>query len=72
MASTSAKANDDLGSPLLTQKAILPFIHSKRMMDHMKKLRTALKIRRDLVLEILTKHSPTGVSWLMPDTYASP
>ncbi|MEH7495549.1 PLP-dependent aminotransferase family protein [Neobacillus niacini] len=63
----AAKANTDLGSPLLTQKAILPFITSKRMMDHLKKLRTALKIRRDLVLEILSQHSPEEVSWFIPE-----
>lgn len=62
----AAKANADLGSPLLTQKAIIPFITSTRMMDHLKKLRTALKIRRDLVLEILSKHSPEEVSWFIP------
>lgn len=62
----AAKANTDLGSPLLTQKAITPFITSKRMMDHLKKLRTALKIRRDLVLEILENHSPEEVSWFVP------
>ncbi len=58
----AAKANADLGSPLLTQKAIIP----KRMMDHLKKLRTALKIRRDLVMEILTQHSPKEVTWFIP------
>lgn len=62
----AAKANADLGSPLLTQKAIIPFITSKRMMDHLKKLRTALKIRCDLVLEILSQHSPEEVSWFIP------
>ncbi|OAS89071.1 PLP-dependent aminotransferase family protein [Metabacillus litoralis] len=62
----AAKANTDLGSPLLTQKAIIPFITSKRMMDHLKKLRTALKIRRDLVLEILSQQSPEEVSWFIP------
>lgn len=62
----AAKANTDLGSPLLTQKAIIPFITSKRMMDHLKKLRTALKIRRDLVLKILSRHSPEEVSWFIP------
>ncbi|MGE7907929.1 PLP-dependent aminotransferase family protein [Peribacillus sp. NPDC094092] len=62
----AAKANTDLGSPLLTQKAIIPFITSKRMIDHLKKLRTALKIRRDLVLEILSQHSPEEVSWFIP------
>ncbi|MCY8513680.1 PLP-dependent aminotransferase family protein [Bacillus atrophaeus] len=63
----AAKANADLGSPLLTQKAILPLINSKRMMDHTKKLRTALKIRRDLVLDLLTSLSPDGVSWSIPE-----
>ncbi|PGY08141.1 PLP-dependent aminotransferase family protein [Bacillus sp. AFS031507] len=63
----AAKANTDLGSPLLTQKSILPFINSKRMMDHNKKLRTALRIRRDLVLELLSQHMPDGVSWVIPE-----
>ena len=63
----AAKANADLGSPLLTQKAILPLINSKRMIDHSKKLRTALKIRRDLVLDLLANLSPEGVSWTIPE-----
>ncbi|HZG18329.1 MAG TPA: PLP-dependent aminotransferase family protein [Candidatus Bathyarchaeia archaeon] len=63
----AAKANTDLGSPLLTQKAILPLINSKRMVDHTKKLRTALRIRRDLVLDLLTRHSPDDVSWTIPE-----
>ncbi len=63
----AAKANNDLGSPLLTQKAILPLINSKRMIDHKKKLRTALKIRRDLVLDLLTRFSPEGLSWTVPE-----
>ncbi|MGG0413381.1 PLP-dependent aminotransferase family protein [Peribacillus simplex] len=62
----AAKANTDLGSPLLTQKAILPFIKSQRMIDHTKKLRTALKIRRDLVLELLSQHAPSEISWVIP------
>ncbi|WP_342044097.1 MocR-like pyridoxine biosynthesis transcription factor PdxR [Bacillus sp. OTU530] len=62
----AAKANADLGSPLLTQKAILPFIQSEKIMDHMTKLRTALKIRRDLVLTLLSQHAPSGVSWVIP------
>lgn len=63
----AAKANADLGSPLLTQKAILPLINAKRMIDHTKKLRTALKIRRDLVLDLLTSLSPEGVFWTIPE-----
>ncbi|MBV7507694.1 PLP-dependent aminotransferase family protein [Bacillus sp. sid0103] len=63
----AAKANTDLGSPLLTQKSILSFINSKNMMDHYKKLRTAIKIRRDLVLGLLSEHMPEGVSWQIPE-----
>ncbi|WP_046213801.1 MocR-like pyridoxine biosynthesis transcription factor PdxR [Paenibacillus wulumuqiensis] len=63
----AAKANADLGSPLLTQKAILPLINSKRMLDHTKKLRIALKIRRDLVIDLLTRLSPDDVSWTIPE-----
>ncbi len=39
----ASKANTDLGSPLLTQKAIIPFITSKRMMDHLKKIKNSFK-----------------------------
>lgn len=62
----AAKANTDLGSPLLTQKAILPFINSQRMIDHIKKLRTALKMRRNLVVELLSQHALDEVSWVIP------
>ena len=36
------------------------------MEDHIKKLRTALKIRRDLVIKLLKKHMPEGVEWIEP------
>jgi len=63
----AAKSNSDLGSPLLTQRSLLPFITSKKMVDHMKKLRTALKVRRDLSLELLSKYSPEGISRMIPN-----
>ncbi|MGG0453983.1 PLP-dependent aminotransferase family protein [Priestia megaterium] len=63
----AAKANADLGSPLITQKVILPFIQSRKMKDHIKKLRTALKIRRDLVLDLLLEHAPSDISWMVPE-----
>ncbi|QYK67465.1 PLP-dependent aminotransferase family protein [Paenibacillus sp. S02] len=62
----SAKANTDLGTPLITQKLLLPFIESHKMVDHMDKMRNALKARRDLVIELLSKHCPDGVSWFIP------
>lgn len=63
----AAKANADLGSPLITQKVILPFIQSRRMNDHLKKLRTALKIRRDLVVDLLSDYAPPDTSWKVPE-----
>lgn len=62
----AAKGNMDLGSPLLTQKAILPLLHSERMRNHIKKLRIALQLRRDMMIELLTEHMPPGVSWIPP------
>jgi DNA-binding transcriptional MocR family regulator len=62
----ASKANADLGSPLLTQKAIFPLFHSKRMDDHMKKLRFALKLRRDLVTDLLKRNIPAEVVWTEP------
>ncbi|GIN63799.1 GntR family transcriptional regulator [Robertmurraya siralis] len=62
----ASKVNTDLGSPLLTQKAILPLFHSKRMEDHMEKLRFALNLRKDKVVKLLNSHMPDGVHWIVP------
>ncbi|WP_221568302.1 PLP-dependent aminotransferase family protein [Alkalihalobacillus sp. TS-13] len=48
-----AKASMDVGSPLLNQKVILPFMKTQRMKDHLEKLRIALQIRRDMTADIL-------------------
>ncbi|MEH7403299.1 PLP-dependent aminotransferase family protein [Gottfriedia acidiceleris] len=50
----AVKASMDVGSPLLTQKAILPFLRTDRMRSHVEKLRIALQIRRDKSVEILS------------------
>ncbi|EOP69160.1 PLP-dependent aminotransferase family protein [Bacillus cereus] len=50
----AVKASMDIGSPLLTQKALLPFLRAERMKNHLEKLRTALQIRRDLTIDILS------------------
>ncbi|SEM94936.1 DNA-binding transcriptional regulator, MocR family, contains an aminotransferase domain [Terribacillus saccharophilus] len=62
----AAKANMDLGSPLLPQKVILPLVDSTKMEQHLKRLRAALKSRRDSVLAILTEQAPSGVTWHIP------
>ena len=53
----AVKASMDVGSPLLTQKAILPFLRTDRMRNHVEKLRIALQIRRDTSIEILSSLS---------------
>ena len=63
----AAKANADLGSPLITQKLLLPFVGSKKMVDHVTSLRTALRRRRDIALEALTSGAPNGMSWIVPE-----
>ncbi|MFI8709031.1 PLP-dependent aminotransferase family protein [Bacillus sp. NPDC077411] len=55
----AAKALMDIGSPQLTQKAILPFLRTERMKNHLEKLRTALQMRRDTTIEILASLTDT-------------
>ncbi|WP_025149034.1 PLP-dependent aminotransferase family protein [Bacillus sp. H1a] len=49
----AVKGSMDIGSPLLTQKALLPFLRAERMKNHLEKLRTALQIRRDITIDTL-------------------
>ncbi|MGP4080059.1 MocR-like pyridoxine biosynthesis transcription factor PdxR [Pseudalkalibacillus sp. R45] len=61
-----AKASIDVGSPLLNQKAILPFMKTKRMKDHLEKLRIALQIRRDMTAEILEVYLKDRIRFTLP------
>lgn len=63
----SSKGISDLGSPLITQKALLPFFASSQLKKHAPLLREKLKERRDLVLRILSRSAPKGVYWNKPD-----
>jgi DNA-binding transcriptional MocR family regulator len=63
----AAKTIADLGSPMLNQKAILPVLQSGLFQKHLKKMRTALKARRDIVLDLLKRHAPKGVTWTEPE-----
>ena len=63
----AAKTIADLGSPMLNQKALLPVIQSGLFQKHLKKLRTAMKTRRDIMLEVLRRHAPRGVTWTEPE-----
>ncbi|MGM7703501.1 PLP-dependent aminotransferase family protein [Pseudalkalibacillus sp. Hm43] len=61
-----SKASMDVGSPLLNQKAILPFMRTQRMKDHLEKLRIALQIRRDITTEILEVYLEGKVQYELP------
>ena len=62
-----SKGISDLGTPLITQKAILPFFSSNQLNKHLPVLRDKLKERRNLVLQILNHSAPKGVHWTKPD-----
>jgi DNA-binding transcriptional MocR family regulator len=61
-----AKATSDLGTPLLTQKAILPYLRSKHGKTFAQKLSKTIVIKRDLVLATLKQHAPPGMRWTVP------
>ncbi|SET65101.1 PLP-dependent aminotransferase family protein [Paenibacillus sp. NFR01] len=62
----AAKSSSDLGSPLLTQKAVLPFIRDEYE-PHARMLRSALQRRRDKAIRLLRAYAPSGVTWNTPD-----
>ncbi|MFP4975627.1 PLP-dependent aminotransferase family protein [Paenibacillus sp. CN-4] len=61
----AAKSATDLGSPLLTQRALLPFIAGEYE-AHAARLRTALRRRRDKAASLLKLQAPEGLRWLLP------
>ena len=62
----AAKSNSDLGSPLLTQKMIMPFIDSVFLDKHLKNLNSLLLKRRNLALNLLEQYMPPTVKWTVP------
>lgn len=61
----AAKSATDLGSPLLTQRALLPFIAGEYE-NHAARLRTALRRRRDMAAALLARQAPKGLRWSLP------
>lgn len=62
----AAKSASDLGSPLLNQKAVLPFI-ARKYEAYAEQLRTALRGRMEKAAKLLKQHAPQGVSWNLPE-----
>ncbi|MBB6218532.1 DNA-binding transcriptional MocR family regulator [Anaerosolibacter carboniphilus] len=63
----AAKANLDSGAPLLTQKAIIPFLESNAMVQYLRQLNLTLSYRRDKMIKVLKANAPTGVTWTIPE-----
>ncbi|ARU63695.1 hypothetical protein CBW65_23730 [Tumebacillus avium] len=61
-----AKSTVDLGSPLLTQRAVLAYLRSKHAKTFQKKLSQALLPKLDAVLATLQEYAPPGVRWTVP------
>ncbi|WP_151735873.1 PLP-dependent aminotransferase family protein ['Paenibacillus yunnanensis' Narsing Rao et al. 2020] len=62
----AAKSASDLGSPLLTQRAVLPFI-ARRYDAYAAKLRISLRERMEKAAQLLKQYAPPGVEWAPPE-----
>ncbi|UQZ32916.1 PLP-dependent aminotransferase family protein [Paenibacillus sp. PK3_47] len=61
----AAKSASDLGSPLLNQRAVLPFI-ARQYDTYVARLRTALRVRMEKAVSLLKKYAPPGITWNIP------
>jgi DNA-binding transcriptional MocR family regulator len=62
----AAKSASDLGSPLLTQRAVLPFIADKYD-AYATQLRVTLYRRMVKAVELLKRYAPPGVKYTLPE-----
>ncbi|MFC5448484.1 aminotransferase-like domain-containing protein [Paenibacillus aestuarii] len=60
----TVKSLADNGTPLVNQKIFLHYFQSDRMQQHLKKLRIALQVRRDIMEAEL--HERTNWEWVRP------
>ncbi|ACA57186.1 hypothetical protein ACLD43_13000 [Clostridium botulinum] len=57
----ATKCNSDLRNPLLTQKALLPFVQLDFMKKHLKNMNSTLLKKRNLALDLLKEYMPRTV-----------
>ncbi|TLS48953.1 PLP-dependent aminotransferase family protein [Paenibacillus antri] len=62
----AAKTAADLGSPLLTQKAIYAYLASDRFAAYARSIRATLAERCALAESLLRRHAPKGARWTSP------
>jgi DNA-binding transcriptional MocR family regulator len=63
----TAKANSDLGSPLLTQRLLSEILSSGLLEAHLPKIRTIIKNKLLIATRSLSKNAPDYLSWSVPD-----
>lgn len=63
----AAKANNDLGSSVLSQKILVDFMKSNKIENYLGKLNKQLIKRRDQVISLLKAHAPADVTWAVPE-----
>ncbi len=63
---TVIKEANDLESSALTQRAASRLLGGGHLDDHLEKLRSAYRERRDAMLEALERHFPTTAEWTRP------
>lgn len=62
----ATKTNADMGNPLLNQRIILPIFQKDLIDSILEQLRSDLRIRRDLTLQLLTQHASSAMQWMIP------
>lgn len=62
----ATKTNADMGNPLLNQRIILPIFQKDLIDSILEQLRSDLRMRRDLTLQLLKQHAPSAVQWMVP------
>lgn len=62
------KEASDIDTATFTQRTILAYLETGSLPEHIKKLRSAYRERRDCMIEALTEHFPSGTRWNRPDS----
>jgi DNA-binding transcriptional MocR family regulator len=61
------KQISDCGTSPVLQAALLDFLRQGHLEAHLRRVRTAYRERRDIMLESLARHFPDGVDWSSPE-----
>lgn len=62
----ATKTNADMGNPLLNQRIILPIFQKDWIDRLLQQLRKDLRLRRNLMLQLLQQHAAAMFKWIIP------